>query len=150
MNLLLLFVLLPAMSEFLTLKVKLRPSVRDKYLTMVSFLLLTTGYILIFFARSTGAFIAGLTVCALGSSFQVPARSLITGLVEQNQLGTVYTGIAVVTSCGMIVAGPLLAYSFKWGMLLDGLWLAMPFLVTAILSGIGLVFVLLTRLDQAT
>ena len=100
----------------------MNPAVRDKLLTQASTALLFIGSTLMFFGWSPLTFTMGLVICALGFSFQITARSLVTSLVDKNLLGTVYTAIATVTSGGMVLAGPLLAYTFKWGMLLGIGW----------------------------
>lgn len=136
------------MSEFLGAKLKLDPAVRDKRLTQAGMALHLAGSTLMFFAVSPATFIFGLVTSALGSSIGITGRSLITSLVDQNMLGTIYTAIAAVTSGGMLVAGPLLAYTFKWGMLLGDFWLGMPFLVAAGFYAVGLLLISLTRLDH--
>jgi hypothetical protein len=90
----------------------------------------------------------GLVICALGFSFQITARSLVTCLVDKNLLGTVYTAIATVTSGGMVFAGPLLAYTFKWGMLLGNSWLGLPFLTAAGLYAISFLSISSTKVTR--
>lgn len=59
------------------------------------------------------------------------SRSLASLLVKPEALGTTYAAIAVITSLGMMVAGPLVAATFKRGLLLGGDWLGLPFLMAA-------------------
>lgn len=92
----------------------------------------------------------GLIVFALGGSFHITARSLVTSLVDPNLLGTAYACIATVTSAGIIFAGPLLAYTFKWGMILGGNWIGMPFLTATGLYVLGLLTVTMTRITNSS
>ncbi|RAH43567.1 uncharacterized protein BO95DRAFT_465711 [Aspergillus brunneoviolaceus CBS 621.78] len=59
------------------------------------------------------------------------ARTLVASLVAPRSLSTVYTLIGVVSSVGMLIAGPLLAGMFHLGMVLGDLWVGLPFLVAA-------------------
>ncbi|KAJ5667314.1 adenylate cyclase [Penicillium longicatenatum] len=77
----LLLVILPAKSEFLLSK-RYNPALRDKRLTQVSTALHIGGAIIIFSATSSGTFVVGLIVFALGGSFHITARNLITSLVD--------------------------------------------------------------------
>lgn len=147
-TLVLLFVLLPAISEVLSGKMKIYAAMKDKWITQGSMALCLIGSTLIFLAASPPVFIVGFVIRALGASFQITARSLITSMVSQNLVGTVYTAIAAVTSVGMLIAGPLMAYAFRWGMQLDQFWLGMPFLVAAGLYGVSLILISFTKLGH--
>lgn len=145
-NLLVLLVLLPATSTYLEAGRGLSTKVRDKRLTQASILLLLLGFILIFFAFKPLIIVFGLVIFALGSGFAVPARSLVTELVDKEILGTVYSAISVVIAIGMLVAGPLLANTFRWGMGLGEFWLGLPFLVAGLLYIVAFVSVSSTKL----
>ncbi|RAH84630.1 hypothetical protein BO86DRAFT_228083 [Aspergillus japonicus CBS 114.51] len=55
----------------------------------------------------------------------------LTALVEPRSPSTVYTLIGVVSSVGMLIAGPLLAGMFHLGMVLGDVWVGLLFLVAA-------------------
>ena len=145
-NLLVLLVLLPATSAFLESRPSFNAATKDKRLTQVSLFLLFCGFLLVFLAFRPVLIFIGLIVFALGSSFAVTARSLIAALVKKEALGTVFTAIAVVTSGGMLIAGPLLANTFRWGMCLGDFWMGLPFLVASLLYIVALLSVSFTRL----
>lgn len=85
----------------------------------------------------------GLGLLSLGSGYTLLVRSLLASLVEKNQIGTMYSGISVVETIGVLVAGPLLAISFRVGMEKDGGWLGLPYIVA------GFLFTLATCLVSA-
>jgi hypothetical protein len=86
-----------------------------------------------FSAAVPAILITGLVAVALGSPLHLTARSLITSLVLPNQVGVLYTSLAVVQSVGILIAGPLLANTFRWGMRLGDTWLGLPFLAASVM-----------------
>ena len=60
-------------------------------------------------------------------------RSFLISLIPPLQISTVYTGAAMVSSAGGIIAGPILAITFKVGTRAGGRWLALPFYIVAAL-----------------
>ncbi len=79
--------------------------------------------------------IKGLALCTLGSGFGTFVRSLVSSLVEQKMLGTLYTALSVMDTTGALLAGPLVAKAFKWGMHNGGVWLGMPYMFSMVLFG---------------
>jgi hypothetical protein len=131
-NLILLLILLPVLSKLL-LWFEMKPAIKDLRLSQGSGLLLTIGSTIMFLATVPAILILGLVIFALGSAFHITARSLVTSLVASNHVATLYAAIAAVGSGGMLVAGPLLANTYRWGMQLGQNWIGLPFLVAAVL-----------------
>ena len=77
--------------------------------------------------------VAGLVLFALGSAFHLTARSLAASLVPATARGTLFTAIAVISAAGQLVAGPILANTFRGGMKLGGAAIGLPFLVAGLL-----------------
>jgi MFS family permease len=134
-------VLLPALSAYFVKQLNVSSTIRDKRLTQTSGSFLILGSTATFLATSPILLITGQVLFSLGYSFGVTATSLITGLVEQKHLGVLYTSIATMTYCGIVVGGPLLASTFSWGMQLGGFCVGLPFLITAGFFLIGTVAV---------
>ena len=120
---------------------KLNLAVKDKRLTQISGALLVAGSTVIFLSATPILLILGQIMFALGFAFEVTARSLLTSLVDLKHLGIVYTGISVMTYGGVIVGGPLLANSFRWGMQRGDFWMGLPFLIAAGLFMLALIAV---------
>ncbi|RAO65443.1 uncharacterized protein BHQ10_001455 [Talaromyces amestolkiae] len=130
-NLAAVLVILPFLSRLLLQRAKLDAPRKDLWLSRGTALLLTIGTLLMFSAPSPAILIIGLVAVALGSPLPLTARSLITSLVLPNQVGVLYTSLAVVQSVGILIAGPLLANTFRWGMKLGDTWLGLPFLAAS-------------------
>jgi uncharacterized membrane protein len=122
-------VLFPALSTLLSRRLNLDAATKDKLLTQVSGVCLVLGSFTIFIGATPALLILGLAVFALGLAFTVTARSFVTAMIDQRHLGIIYTAISVMTYAGIVVGGPLLAATFKWGMMLSEFWLGLPYLV---------------------
>ncbi|KAL3421494.1 ATP synthase F0 [Phlyctema vagabunda] len=147
-NLLVLLVLLPAISVFLESRHSFSTARKDKILTQASLCLLCVGLLVIAFAFRPALIFLGLIIFALGSAIVVTARSLIADLVEKERLGTVFSAIGVATSAGMLVAGPLLANAYRWGLYLGTFWMGLPFLTASVLYIIALISVSFTKVSN--
>ncbi|POR31342.1 Uncharacterized protein TPAR_08440 [Tolypocladium paradoxum] len=130
-NLVVLAVLIPAISSILLRRLQVQEIVKDQFLAQASSLLLALGSGTIFLARSWPPLLCGQLLFSLGFAFAVPARSLVTSMVEQKHLGAVYTTIAVLTYAGVLTGRPLLARAFQWGLELGEAWMGMPFLIAS-------------------
>jgi len=104
---------------------------KDRFCTQLSGLFLIVGSLTTFLASASPLLIIAQLVFGLGSAFNVTARSLVTGLVDQEHLGTLYSSISATAYCGVLVGGPLLAGAFSWGMRAGGMWIGLPFLVAS-------------------
>jgi MFS family permease len=104
---------------------------KDKRLTQISCLLLLIGSLTMFLAASPALVILGTIIAALGSSFNVTAKSFVTVLIPPDDFGAVYTGITVATYGGVLSSGPLFAHTFHYGLRLWGFWMGLPFLVAS-------------------
>lgn len=124
---------LPVISRLLLTNAKLDAAAKDLWLSRGTALLLTLGTLMMFLAPTPAVLIVGIAAYALGSPLYIAARSLVTFLVLPNQIGVLYTFLATIQSLGMLVAGPLLAYVFRWGMQLGDPWLGLPFLAASVM-----------------
>lgn len=81
-----------------------------------------------------------LIIFTLGSGFRQSIQSFITSLIDQNQIGSLYTIISIIDVIGSMAASALLAGTFAKGIQLGGMALGLPFLVSAglyAISGLG-------------
>ncbi|MCJ1299926.1 hypothetical protein MMC08_002720 [Hypocenomyce scalaris] len=130
-NLGLLLIILPAITHVLVNRYSLRAMNKDLRLSQCSGILLTVGSVAMALSEKPAGVAAGLVVFALGSAIHLTARSLVASMVEPNQVGTLFTAIAVVSGAGQLIAGPMLANAIRRGMILGGAWIGLPFVVAA-------------------
>lgn len=88
----------------------------------------------------------GIAIFALGSGFGPAARSLVTTFCHQDEAGLLYSALAIMQSVGGLVAGPLLALTFRWGLSLGNEWTGIPFAAVAGLFACGFLAISLVRL----
>ena len=90
----------------------------------------------------------GVVIYALGNGFNAVVRSLVTQIVEPDQIGRLSAVISLVDTVGAILSGPFLAATYRWGLALGGPWIGMPFLTTGGLFVLTLVAVLMVRMNK--
>jgi MFS family permease len=115
--------------------------------------LLIVGMLTVGISSTPWTFFIGAAIFGLGSGYVASVRSLITSLVPQNNLATLYTSITTIQSIGAIVAGPMQAAVFNEGIDLGGHWLGMPFMMASglyLTSMAALLYVRLPKGDDPT
>jgi hypothetical protein len=75
--------------------------------------------------------VLGQVLCSMGLAFIVPARSIVTSMVDKKHLAALYTTMSVLIYGGLLTGGPLFATAFSWGLEMGGFWLGTPFLVAS-------------------
>ncbi|KAK2602823.1 hypothetical protein N8I77_009328 [Diaporthe amygdali] len=144
-NLALLLVALPALNRFLTRRGLSAPG-KDLLISRVSVACFTLGSLVISVAPAVALAAIGIAIFALGSGFTPAARSLVTTFVHQDEAGLLYSALAIMQSVGGLVAGPLLALTFRWGLSLGSEWTGIPFAAVAGLFACSFLATSLVRL----
>jgi hypothetical protein len=78
--------------------------------------------------------IIGLVVYTCGAGFQAALMSLLASLWRSNNmnnLGSMYSVVAMIMAIGQAIAGPFLSQTFAWGLQLGGPWVGLPFFTSA-------------------
>lgn len=88
----------------------------------------------------------GIVIFALGSGFSPAARSLATTFVHQDEAGLLYSALAIMQTAGGLIAGPLLALSFRWGLSLGPEWSGISFTLVASLFVCGFIAIFFIRM----
>jgi hypothetical protein len=130
----LLTVILPIVSQTLE-KTALSTQGRNLWLARLSVSMSTLGSFTIGLSGTVYLLSVGLGLFALGTGYPPLIRSLLASIVDKRHFNMMYTTIRVFVTMGSIVAGPLLAASFRKGMEWDGTWIGLPFLVAGSLFG---------------
>ncbi|OJJ47370.1 hypothetical protein ASPZODRAFT_65203 [Penicilliopsis zonata CBS 506.65] len=129
--------LMPALSSILTRHFHLPGKLKDLRLSQVSSLVSALGFFIIATAGSRAILILGMMLLSMGAAFLVSCRSFVTSLVRPDHVGALYSSATVVSSLGMVVAGPLFAYAFRLGLNLGPAWLGLPFLLAGVIYLLG-------------
>ncbi|OOQ84586.1 MFS transporter [Penicillium brasilianum] len=132
-NLITLLLILPRLSTWLSRRMSWSPAVKDLRIVQGSAWILTLGMTLMGFAALPELFISGLCLFALGWGFYSALRSLATALVSPSQVGVLNSGIGLAQSLGSLVAGPILAAAFGYGLRQGGMGMGLPYMVAATL-----------------
>ncbi|GLB07194.1 hypothetical protein AtubIFM57258_002517 [Aspergillus tubingensis] len=134
-RLLLLLIILPGISHWLIERRRMSPFTKNTRLALTSSACMGVGCLLIALSSHPAGAVLGLVVYALGSAMHLFARRIITSLVDAHHMGTLYTAIAVMQGIGVLVAGPMMATAYGWGLARGGVWTGAPFLLVSGLYG---------------
>ncbi|PWY81907.1 MFS general substrate transporter [Aspergillus heteromorphus CBS 117.55] len=134
--------ILPWVDRTMRKRFKGDPRQKDLYLARASIIAIAVGFAIMGVAPIVGLTMFGITINTAGSGFATFARSLLSSLIDPTMMGALYSTLALMDTLGSLLAGPMMAWAFRWGMQLGGVWLGMPYLVSAVLCGgmAGLVF----------
>ncbi|KAI1148904.1 major facilitator superfamily domain-containing protein [Nemania diffusa] len=150
-NIVLFTVILPLIINFLLAKT--HAATRDLWIGQASIVLMTIG-VFIMAASGTATFlIIGLIVYTLGTGFPPIIRSLVTFLVDSHHesqtsdIARLYALISIMEGIGSLVAGPGMAWAFRWGISLGTVWLGLPYGFATLLFALALVTVFSIRTD---
>ncbi|KAI0391243.1 major facilitator superfamily domain-containing protein [Xylariaceae sp. FL0594] len=150
-NIILFTAVLPLIINFVLSQMHV--AARDLWIGQASIVLMTVGASVMAVSGTAAFFIVGLVVYTLGTGFPPIIRSLVTYLVESHQesqtsdIARLYALISVLEGIGSLVAGPGMAWAFRVGIGLGGLWLGLPYVFAGILFAIALVTVFSIRVD---
>lgn len=147
MNLALLLVGLPVLNKILVAR-GMSAAGKDLLIARCSVFFYAAGSLVLAVAPAAALAVLGIVVFALGSGFAPAARSLATSFCHADEAGLLYSALALTQSVGGLVAGPLLALSFRWALSLGPGWTGIPFVAVAGLYACGLLAVSLIRLKK--
>lgn len=112
-------------------------------LARASIVLLTIGAFTIGLSAKSGTMVMGLGAFAVGSGYNLLIRSLLVPMVESDHIGMLYTIIGICEAIGALVAGPLLAASFRTGMEWGNAWIGLPYMAAGCLLSLAAILVVL-------
>lgn len=136
-NILLLFLLLPFLANYLTATRGLCTQRTDLWMSRASMASWALGWLVFGLSPTLLSATAGMGITALGSGSFFLIRSLLTPLVPAHNVARLYSLISVVDTLGAMLGAPLLAGLFNWGLRVGGLGVGMPFyFLGAVCAGI--------------
>ena len=97
------------------------------------------GQFLIGGARGITLMIVGVLVSTVGEGGFACARSVLTTLVEPNEVARVLTAVSIVGTVGSLIANLMVAGLYNAGMKLGEGWIGLPYLVCGALFAMAAV-----------
>ncbi|KAJ5971438.1 MFS general substrate transporter [Penicillium vulpinum] len=140
--------ILPWIDRKMSKRFEQQPRKKDLYLAQISIVAITIGFAIIGIAPVVGLSMFGIAIYTAGSGFSTFARSLISSLTDPTMMGTLYSTLALMDTLGSLLAGPMMSWAFRWGMNLGGVWLGMPYIISAALCGAMTAVIFLIRLER--
>lgn len=137
-NIFVLTLVMPALSYVFVKLSKCNDMAKDKRLLQINCACLILGSSTTFLADSPSSLIFGQIIFASGFGVFATTRSFLTDMVDPMHIGTLYMGVTTVVSGGMMIGGPIMAKSLQWGLQLGGMWMGMPFFLTAVMFTLAL------------
>lgn len=143
-------VLLPVLSRYLGSSSCIRLSAfrRDLALAQASAACAGLGYFLLG-GPNIAFLISGIVVLTLSVGIGPLCYSLISNLIEPDQMSQIFTIMSIVSGIGSLPSGPFLAFAFSSGMRLGGLWFGLPFFFLGCLGFVSLAALCLIRTESS-
>lgn len=145
-NLVVLLVVFPLTSKFLLDRLRYSPASKDLALARGSIIVWTFGAVLLATAFNVPMVIIATCFFAMGNGFSATVRSLVTSLVSPTHVATLNTAVGVMLALGGVIAGPMLALTFKAGLNAGHRWIGLPWWFVAALLAMSAIAVYCVRL----
>ncbi|EZF43017.1 hypothetical protein H113_03501 [Trichophyton rubrum MR1459] len=148
-SIVLLLLVLPLTSSYLSKTLKLPSSEKDLWLSKISIVLLTIGSFAIGFSPTFVSMICAVAIYTLGCGFNAVCLSLISAFVDPKYSARLYSVISLIIMMGTLIGGPLLAGLFNLGLNLgSSAWAGLPFFGSGVVHTFVLLSVWLIRLPS--
>lgn len=137
MNLILVVSILPFASRVLLGKMQLSPLFKDLWIARASIVALVVGSFGIGIANQSVLLLFSLAIYSLGAGYTPAMRSLLALVAEDQHVGMLFTALSVLENFGNLIAGPLMATTFRIGLSWGEPWIGLPFIAAACLLACG-------------
>jgi MFS family permease len=131
--------LVRVVSSFLTRRFHLDAVRKDFYVSQGSAAVTVAGFFVISVAPNPVVLIMGVVLVSLGVPFVVAVLSVATSLVLPDHVATLYSAVSMMRGVGILVAGPLFAGLYAFGMRLGVEWSGLPFAAASLVFCLALV-----------
>lgn len=105
---------------------------KDAWVARSGLLLAMAGYIIAGLAGRLPLFLVGNVISSFSIGVEPAMRSLLIATARNSGSGALFSTLQVMLSLGIIVAGPILAASFRLGLHMGQKWLGLPLLLSSI------------------
>ena len=125
--------LLPLASNYLLNRRSFTSLKKDVLLLRVSFTFVAIGLLVEGLAPNIPLFVAGCCLATIGMGATALVRSLLSTLVQQDEVGRLFAVMSVIWTAAMLLASPVVATLFVEGVEIGGIWSGLPFLFSGLL-----------------
>ena len=140
-----LILLLPWISSYLLKKPSFSATRKDLLLLKAGLVFNAVGLLLQGLAPHSSILIIGLVTASLGAGNASCLRALLTSYVQKDEVARLYSAVALVTTTGSMIGGPILASIFNAGLgraeTGNSSWLGLPWIAEATMLGVYAVLV---------
>ncbi|KAK8131706.1 hypothetical protein PG984_008144 [Apiospora sp. TS-2023a] len=143
-----LLVIIPVLTKVVLSRFGVATSRKDLLLLRPSAALMTTGTLLLCLSNGSVLVVLSPVVFALGNGFSTVGKSLLMTLGSAEMAGTLLSAMNLSASVGAVLAGPLIAVAFDWGLKQGGFWLGAPLLPVPLLYALTLVSVCAIKVPE--
>lgn len=146
-----LFLLLPLFSTFLIKRLALSPTRLNAILVRLSLAIVAVAWTLQGLAPTIAILLLGLTLETLGLGGEAAIKALAATIVDAQDVGRVYSVLAVAEVLTTVVTHPVTAWLFNIG--LDkggGIYLGFPFFLAAICAAVACLIMLMVRFHRVS
>ncbi|OAA78554.1 Major facilitator superfamily domain, general substrate transporter [Akanthomyces lecanii RCEF 1005] len=105
---------------------------KDAWVARSGLLLAMTGYIIAGLADRLPLFLVGTVISSFSIGVEPAMRSLLIATARNSGSGALFSTLQVMLSLGIIIAGPIIAASFRLGLHMGQEWLRLPLLLSSI------------------
>ncbi|KAF2277336.1 putative MFS transporter [Westerdykella ornata] len=140
----------PATDAWLIQKMGWQAKIKDRRMAKLTIFLIAISFIFLALAPQVWLILIGLIIYAVGSGFNTFTRSLVSSLVDPAMIGTLYSTLSVADTTGSLLAGPLVATTYKLGMQLGGIFHGMPYMLSFGLCAIAALVMSRLKLNDGT
>ena len=126
------------------LRRNISPIRKDMILARTGTIFSIVGFFGIALAYSSPVLILSFIVYGLNQAAEPSIRSLMVVIVAKHDTketgsGSLFAVVNLFENVGLVLTGPLLAITFRWGLSLGGVWLGMPLMLSGALMVVVLV-----------
>lgn len=130
-------VIFPILNEMI-LKRGISPIRKDLILARIGTFSSVLGFFGIALAYSSPGLILSFIVYGLNQAADPAIRSLLVVIAAQHKTrdsgsGSLFAVVNLFENLGLVLTGPLLAITFRWGLSLGGVWLGLPLMLSGVL-----------------
>ncbi|ATZ56072.1 hypothetical protein BCIN_12g06060 [Botrytis cinerea B05.10] len=147
-NLVVILLLIPLAGFWLMVRCKVSHREKETYLARGSASFILLGLFIVAIAHTPALLITGVVVSSLGFGVDALLRSILTSVIPSHEIGTFYTSMTLLQNLGESAGGLLYSTLFSVALNLQGFWLGLPYMISAILSVLFLVMAFDARLSH--